>query len=57
MFHPSILAQYLYRRSDLEAGALDACTDTADYYDLPVYRLARFLVTMGIDANRLSLLA
>ena len=57
MFHPSILAQYLYRRTQCESLAIDACTDVAEYYGLQVTTLARVLVTMGIDADRLSLLA
>lgn len=57
MFHPSILAQYLYRRNEGQIGALDSCVDTADYFNIPVYRLAVFLIAMGIDAQRLALLA
>ena len=57
MFHPSILATFNTYRIGRQLNALDACTDTADYHDLPVHRLARFLVTMGIDAERLSLFA
>ena len=57
MFHPDILATFNAYRIGQQLNALDACTDTADYHDLPVYRVARFLVTMGIDAQRLSLLA
>ena len=57
MYHPSILAQYVFIRTQQQLNALDACTDTADYHDLPVYRVARFLVAIGVDADRLSLLA
>jgi len=57
MFHPSILRTYTEYRIGQQLPALDSCTDAADYHDIPVYRLAHFLVAMGIDAGRLSLLA
>ncbi len=56
MFHPDILRQYLYRRNDVQIGALDSCVDTAEYFGIPIAAFSRFLVTMGIDANRLQLL-
>jgi hypothetical protein len=57
MFHPDILRAYMYIRTQCETNAIDACTDAADYHDVPVYRLAQFLVTMSIDSARLQLLA
>jgi hypothetical protein len=57
MFHPSILRTYVFLRTQCETNAIDACTDSADYHNVPVYRLAQFLVAMGIDSARLQLLA
>ena len=57
MFHPSILRMYLYRRAHCESLSIGACVETAEFYDVPVAQFARFLVTMGIDAQRLALLA
>lgn len=61
MYHPSILAAYLYRRTQCESLAIDACTDVAEYNRVPVRQLAQFLITTGIatgiDADRLSMLA
>jgi hypothetical protein len=57
MFHPSILAAYLYRRNEMQINAIDACADTAEHNRVPVAAFARFLITMGIDAARLQLLA
>jgi len=37
--------------------AIDACTDVAQFNGLQVATLAQFLIAMGIDANRLSVLA
>lgn len=57
MFHPSILRMYFLLRSDQEQGAIDACTDTADGYGIPVAALAQFLASMAIDAAALTLIA
>jgi hypothetical protein len=57
ILHPDILRTYTEYRSGRQLNALDSCTDTADYHDISVYRLAQFLVTMGIDSNRLHMLA
>jgi hypothetical protein len=57
MFHPSILEQYSFNRDAVQMNPIDACADVAEYHEVPVHHLARFLVTMGIDADRLSLLA
>ena len=57
MLHPSILATFNAYRIGQQLNAIDACTDAAEYHMIPVYRLARFLVAMDIDADRLSLLA
>ena len=61
MFHPCVIATFNAYRIGQQLNALDACTDTADYHDLSVYRVAQFLITtgvaIGIDADRLSLLS
>lgn len=57
MYHPSILRMYLLIRSDQQQGAIDACTDTADGYGIPVAALAQFLASMAIDAAALTLIA
>jgi hypothetical protein len=56
MFNPAILAQYLYRRVECQALAVDACVDTAEFYGLAPMDVAQFLRTIGIDTNRLALL-
>ena len=60
MSHPDILAAYGYARVYSQRNAIDACTDVAEYYGLPVATLAGFLVRMHIaahtDAARLSVL-
>jgi hypothetical protein len=56
MYHPTILSQYLYRRCDMYNTAVDACCDTASFYDLRADNLAQFLRSIGIDADRLSIL-
>ena len=60
MFHPDILAAYGYARVYSQRNAIDACTDVAEYYGLPVATLAGFLVRMHIaahtDVTRLSVL-
>ena len=55
MFHPSILSQYLYRRIECQALAIDALTDTAECFSVDASSLAQFLRSIGIDANRLAL--
>mgnify|MGYP000883547664 FL=1 len=57
MFHPDILAAYGYARHSQQMMAIDACTDVAQFNGLQVATLAQFLIAMGIDANRLSVLA
>jgi hypothetical protein len=51
MFHPDILRAYMYLRTQCETNAIDACTDTAEHNRAPVSAFARFLITMGIDAQ------
>ena len=51
MFHPDILAAYGYARVYSQRNAIDACTDVAEYYGLPVATLAGFLVRMHIAAH------
>ena len=57
MFHPSILDQYNFARHQMQSMSIDACTDTAEREHISVARFARFLIAMGIDANRLQLIA
>lgn len=58
MLHPSILAAYLYRRNECQSNPIDACSDVALFDQrVSMQTLARFLITMGIDADRLHLLA
>ena len=56
MFHPSILAQYDFARHSQQMLSIDACTDVADFNGISVPAFARFLIAMGIDAARLSVL-
>ena len=57
MFHPSILRTYVEYRTGQQLPAIDACTYAAQFHEVSCYDLAQFLVTVGIDADRLSLLA
>lgn len=60
MFHLEIIAAYGYARVYAQRRPIDACTDVAEYYGVPVRQLAQFLITLGIDAgssHRLFLLA
>ena len=57
MFHPTILAAYLYRRNEGQSNPIDACSDVAQFNGLPVATFARFLAAMNIDVDRLSLIA
>jgi len=56
MFHPSILAQYDFARHSQQMLSIDACTDVAEFNGISVPAFARFLIAMGIDAARLSVL-
>ena len=61
MIHPDIINAYGYARVYAQRHAIDACTDVAEYYGLPVATLAQFLVRMRIvayrDAEQLQLIA
>lgn len=57
MYHITILATYTYRRQEQQMNAIDACCDTAITFGIPVKSLARFLRRIGVDANRLALIA
>ena len=57
MFHSDLIDQYTFNRIAVQMNPIDSCADVAEYNDVPVHRLAQFLITMGIDADRLSLLA
>jgi hypothetical protein len=57
MYHITILATYMYRRQEQQMNAIDACCDTAITFGIPVKSLARFLRRIGVDANRLALIA
>lgn len=61
MFHPDILSAYGYARVYAQRSAVDACTDVAQYYGIPVTALAQFLIAMRVavfsDAAMLALIA
>ena len=57
MFDPRHLSSYLYRRNMCGSNPIDACSDVALFGGFSMCAFAQFLVTMGIDADRLSLLA
>tara|TARA_R110002126_G_scaffold178678_1_gene327714 strand:- start:193 stop:429 length:237 start_codon:yes stop_codon:yes gene_type:complete len=57
MYHPDILSSYGYARVYAQRRAVDACTDVAAYYGIPVAALAQFLASMAIDAAALTLIA
>jgi hypothetical protein len=51
MFHPSILAQVTYRRTEHQARLADACTDAAQFYGIAwgdVGMLIEFCRRMGV---------
>jgi hypothetical protein len=47
----------MYRRQEQQMNAIDACCDTAITFGISVKSLARFLRRIGVDANRLALIA
>jgi hypothetical protein len=61
MFHPDIVAAYGYARVYAQRRPVDACTDVAEYYGIPVAAFARFMITLRIsvrtEAEQLALLA
>jgi len=57
MINPTILAAYSFARHDMQANAIDACTDVAQFYGMQVSTLAQFIASVGIDSARLSLIA
>lgn len=60
MLHPEIIAAYGYARVYAQRRPVDACTDVAEYYGLPVRTLAQFLISLRIvvrtEAEQLSLI-
>jgi hypothetical protein len=57
MFHPDILAHYVYRIRACESTPVDACADVAQYEGVNVHTLAAFLRTVGaVGAHRLTLI-
>jgi len=56
MFHPSVLAAYLYRRTECQSNPVDACSDVAMFHGVSMVRLAQFIIIIGIDADRLSMI-
>ena len=61
MLHPDILSAYGYARVYAQRHAVDACTDVATYYGIPVAALAQCLIALRVavfvDAAALSLIA
>lgn len=57
MYHPRIVRHYSYRVTDCQSRAVDACCDTAEWFDVNQYALADFLRTIGaVGAHRLNVL-
>lgn len=61
MYHPDILSAYGYARVYAQRRAVDACSDVATYYGIPVAALAQCLITLRVavfaDAATLTLIA
>lgn len=57
MFHPDILAHYVYRIRACESNPVDACADVAQFEGVNIHTLAAFLRTIGaVGAHRLTLI-
>ena len=57
MFHPDIFHFYVYRLTECRTHAVDACNDTAEFYNIDIRSVAQFLRSIeAIDANRLTLI-
>ena len=61
MYHPDIFSAYGYARVYAQRHAVDACTDVAAYYGIPVAALAQCLITLRVavfaDAASITLIA
>ena len=52
MFHPDILAQVVYRRTQQQSKLADACMDAAEFFGIPwaqVGDLIVFCQAMGLN--------
>ena len=50
------IAQYQFIRTQCQINPIDACTDAAQYSGVTVAALAAALISLNIDAARLSLI-
>ena len=61
MLHPDILSADGYARVYAQRHSVDASTDVAAYYGMPVAAMAQFLIAMRVavfaDAASLTLIA
>jgi hypothetical protein len=56
MISLEILRSYAYRRTECRMTAVDACSDTADYWGIAPRALAQFLIAMGMRGRGLDLI-
>ena len=56
MISLEILRSYAYRRTECRMTAVDACSDTADYWGIAPRVLAHFLIAMGVRGRGLDLI-
>jgi hypothetical protein len=55
MFDKAV-SQYQFIRAQQQLNPVDACTDVAQFFCIPVAVLAAELIVRGIDVSRLSLI-
>ena len=56
MISLEILKSYAYRRTECRMSAVDACSDTADYWGISPRVLAQFLIAIGMRGRGLDLI-
>jgi hypothetical protein len=56
MISLEILRSYAYRRIECRMTAVDAVSDTADYWGIAPRVLAQFLIAMGMRGRGLDLI-
>jgi hypothetical protein len=56
MISLEILRSYAYRRTECRMTAVDACSDTADYWGIAPRALAQFLIAIGMRGRGLDLI-
>ena len=56
MISLEILRSYAYRRTECRMTAVDACSDTADYWGIAPRVLAQFLIAIGMSGRGLDLI-